>query len=361
MNRHRRRLLSLAALAVAAPRVARAAADGEVPRPQWAPHRDPSSAGFTPERLRRLRDVVSTLDTTALQIVVGGRIVFEYGDTSRVSYLASVRKSVLAMLYGRYVDNGTIRLSDTLGALGIDDLDGLSEREKGATVEHLLQARSGIYHPASNTGDDSAFAPPRGSVAPGTHHLYNNWDFNAAGGVFERATGLDIYDAFAADIAGPIGMQDFDRARQFKTGDPGKSRYLAYHFRLSTRDMARLGLLMLRGGDWGGRRILPVGWSERITRLVTPHEALIPDRRRRLGADQRWGYGHMWWVWDARSTEDPMRGAYDARGLFGQRITVVPSRDMVIAHKVDRGYRVEGDRLRRVTGQQYAEIVRLAL
>jgi CubicO group peptidase (beta-lactamase class C family) len=69
----------------------------------------------------------------------------------------------------------------------------------------------------------------------------------------------------------------------------------------------------------------------------------------------------MWWVWDAVDAADPLRGAYDARGLFGQRITVIPSRDMVIAHKVDRRYQVTAGQLRRVRSSHYAELVRLAL
>jgi CubicO group peptidase (beta-lactamase class C family) len=356
----RRFLLGMAAAGAAGRGIGAMPIGSAVPGMHWERHPDPASAGFTAQRVQMLRDFVAELDTTAVQIVVGGRIVFDHGDTAHVSYLASARKSVLAMLYGRYVENGKIRLADTLASVGIDDVEGLSESERTATVEHLLTARSGIYHPASNTGDDIKFAPARGSVPPGTRHLYNNWDFNAAGGVFERTTGIDIYDAFAADIAGLIGLQDFDRARQRKTGDPSKSRYLAYHFHLSTRDMARLGLLMLRGGDWGGRRILPDGWSGRITSLVTPHEDLIPERRRQLGKDQRWGYGYMWWVWDTVDATDPMRGAYEARGLFGQRITVIPSRDMVIAHKVDRRYRVAEGQRRRVRSSQYAELVRLA-
>ena len=206
-----------------------------------------------------------------------------------------------------------------------------------------LIASSGVYHAAGSPGDDPN-APPRGSRQPGTFFHYNNWDFNAAGAIFERATGRDIYDALASDLAAPLGMQDFDRARQRKTGDASKSRFLAYHMLLSTRDMARLGVLMLRGGRWGGRAILPAGWAQRITRLVTPYDELIPQRRRSLGAGQRWGYGCMWWVWDAQSSDDPMAGAYGARGLFGQHITVIPKLDMVIAHKVDSPRPAPGER-----------------
>jgi CubicO group peptidase (beta-lactamase class C family) len=41
-----------------------------------------------------------------------------------VSYLASVRKSILAMLYGNYVASGKVRLNQTLAEIGIDDLGG---------------------------------------------------------------------------------------------------------------------------------------------------------------------------------------------------------------------------------------------
>ena len=40
--------------------------------------------------------------------------------------------------------------------MGIDEIGGLTEEEKQATVRDLLTARSGIYHPASNDGDDLA-------------------------------------------------------------------------------------------------------------------------------------------------------------------------------------------------------------
>ncbi len=127
--------------------------------------------------------------------VVGGRVLMDYGDLQVISYLASVRKSVLSMLYGIYVERGAIDLDRTLEQLGIDDLGGLTAEEKQATVRHLLSARSGIYHAASNGGDDAASAPPRGSQRPGEYYLYNNWDFNALGTIFELSTGKDIYDA----------------------------------------------------------------------------------------------------------------------------------------------------------------------
>lgn len=48
-------------------------------------------------------------------VISRGKAVFEYGDVNQVSYLASCRKSVLAMLYGNYVASGKIQLNKTVG------------------------------------------------------------------------------------------------------------------------------------------------------------------------------------------------------------------------------------------------------
>jgi hypothetical protein len=54
----------------------------------------------------------------------------------------------------------------------MDDIGGLLPVEKKATVRHLITARSGIYHAASNAGDSSADAPDRGSQEPGEYFLH---------------------------------------------------------------------------------------------------------------------------------------------------------------------------------------------
>ena len=295
----------------------------------------PEDAGFSSVRLQAVRSWLEANDTTAMMVIVDGKRVFEYGDVHKLSYLASARKSLLALLYGKYVQQGTIRLDKTLKEVGIDDVGGLSDQELSATILDVISARSGVYHPASNEGDATASAPPRNSQRPGSYFLYNNWDFNVAGTVFEKLTGKDIYDAFEQDLAKPIGMEDFDRGLQRRTGDPNKSKHLAYHFVLSTVDMARLGQLMLQGGLWNGVQVVPSEWIRRMTSLITPLNELEPVQNRALGTGERWGYGYMTWVWDAPGSQGPLVGAFQASGYGGQFITVVPSLKMVVAHKVD--------------------------
>jgi len=275
-------------------------------------------------------------NVTGLVVIIGGKQVYSYGNTSETSYLASARKSILAMMYGKYVENGTIDLNRTLDDLIINgvirnDVQALLPIERQATILNCITARSGVHINGSNTGDDRAFFQPRGSMIPGTYYLYNNWDFNVSGSIFEGLTGKDIYDAFGEDLAVPLQFQDWFRNRQVKGGTTSISVYRAYHFYLSARDMARLGYLMLRNGKWNNDQLIPATWCSRSTKAFTPLGEMNPASRR----SGNFGYGYMWWVWDGTANTGAYKGAYMAQGAGGQYIVVLPALDMVIAQKRD--------------------------
>ena len=138
------------------------------PGAEWAKGK-PEDHGFDPAVLAKVPDYIraKNLGTTGLMVVSGGQVIFSYGDVAEVSYIASCRKSVLSMMYGKYVRNGTIKLSETVGELGIDDVGGLLPSEKRATVRDLITARSGCYHPASNPGGKTK-GLTRGKTMPGS-------------------------------------------------------------------------------------------------------------------------------------------------------------------------------------------------
>ena len=299
------------------------------PGATWDSIPDARAAGWDPAALEKVRALLSETPSTGFIAISGGKVLMTYGDLTAISYLASVRKSVLSMLYGNYVRNGTIHLDRTVAELGFDDVGGLSAQEKLATIRDLISARSGVYHPASNGGDDTDSAPPRDSALHGTYYLYNNWDFNAAGAAFEKETGRNIYDALESDIARPIEMQDFKRSDQRKSGDTTRSRFLAYHMYFSTRDMARIGYLMLREGNWRGRQLVPRDWVRKSTSAITPVSQMNPSHRRQ----EQFGYGYLWWVWDGAAARGPYAGAFTGLGAVGQHITILPALDLVVAHK----------------------------
>jgi CubicO group peptidase (beta-lactamase class C family) len=308
------------------------------------PVADPESVGFQKDKLEKVAEYAKeNTGTTGLVVVVNGKIIYTYGDIKQVSYTASCRKSILSMLYGKYVVDGTIKLDETIGQLGIDDVQGLLPQEKEATVYDLITARSGVYHPASNPGGiPEGKKYERGVTPHGTRFVYNNWDFNVAGTVFTLKTGLDIYDALERNLAIPLGMEDFDRARHKLSGNAEMSKHLAYYMHFSTRDMARLGQLMLQKGRWNGEQLIPEEWVTRSTSVVTP-----------LNREFHCGYGILWWLLADKQYPEQFKGAFSAQGMYGQFITVFPAMNMVVAHKS------AGNSKKSTKESQYRHILRL--
>lgn len=329
-------VLALVALAGALPGLS-CAAPAPVPGEHWSRYADPAAAGFDAAGLEAARAFSEEIGSGAVMVVDGrGVAVAAWGEVDRRFRCASMRKSFLSALIGVAVDAGELDLGATLADLGVDDLQPLSTVETRATVEQLIQARSGIYHPAAYEPPDMKHRrPERGSAAPGERFFYNNWDFNAAGYVYQRATGRSIYDAFDRLLARPLGMEDWRLEDGFDHYERRLSRMPAYTFRLSTRDGARFGLLYLHRGRWGGRRIVPSEWIDRSWQSYSQ-------------AFERAGYGYLWWIYQPGSlAEHPELTMYVARGLGGQMIAVIPGADLVVAHSADTdfGPGADADRL----------------
>lgn len=302
--------LLLAILLFAASSVA-----ADYPGKDWASH---SRAGWSEPLLKAAREYLASQKTQSVMIVQSGQVVDQWGDVTRKIPLRSVRKSFLSALYGIHVAEGHIDLGKTLGELGIDDnAPSLTAIEKQATVLDLLRSRSGVYHSVvRETPRMAAIRPPRGSQLPGAYWYYNNWDFNVLGTIFEKLTGKNIFEEFEQRIAGPIGMQDFTARDGIYQSGPG-SIHRQYMFSISARDMARFGHLYLRGGRWGEKQIVPAEW---VVKSSAPYSIAREDLENPF-----FGYGLLWWTCD---------WGYSALGQDGHFIAVIPSKDLVVVHRV---------------------------
>ena len=311
-----------------------ASAEDRFPAATWD-HVSPAQSGWSTEGLADAQALSEQLHLTAFMAVHHGAVVAEWGDTAKRTELASVRKSLLSALIGIAVAEHKISLGSSMAELGIDDnAPSLTETEKTATVRMLLQARSGIYHPALyETAAMAAARPARGSHAPGTFWYYNNWDFNVLGTIYEHATGSGIYDALDRLIARPIGMQDYrPQDGEYFTGFDSVHR--AYPIRMSARDLARFALLYLHDGNWAGRQIVPADWV---------HESTQPYSFSRNG---RTGYAYLWWTAPAEPAPDGLpNGTFFALGAGGQYAFVLPASDLVVVGRVDRDQKLPEPRL----------------
>lgn len=300
---------------------------------------DPGKIGFSKKKLDSLGIFLEKAGSSSLMILADGKEVYQWGNTDKKLLVHSIRKALLNSLYGIYIENGTIDTTLTLQELEIDDIQpGLSEIEKSATIADLLKSRSGIYHNAAAVAKSMLDKmPERGSHKPNEVYYYNNWDFNTLGFILEKLTGEDLYDLFHRHIAQPLGMSynnnivtvkdpddnweipDVDGFYQYETN---KSRYPAYHFRLSAKDLALYGQLYLNNGKWNGEQIIPEEWIERSTKPYS-----ITNENYGIG------YGMLWNV--LVPNENRNTKSYFHTGVGIHMLGIYPESNLVLIHRVN--------------------------
>jgi len=288
----------------------------------------PEDVGWSSAALEDAHAFAEQSGYAAVMAATDGQVFFSWGNIDRHYWCHSIRKPFLSALYGIYLEAGDLDLQATLAELEIDDIPpSLTEAEKQATVQQLLQSRSGIYHEAAaEAAAMIALRPERGSHAPGTFFYYNNWDFNALGTIFEQETGIGIFDAFQTHLAGPMGMEDFSADSCTYQYELEKSSHPAYHFRMSARDMLRFATLYQMNGAWGNRQIVPTHWIEEST-----HAYSVEDSASGLS------YGYMWRVFPEGSAISEMIGhaGYYHTGVGVHAMIIVPELKLVLVERYD--------------------------
>jgi CubicO group peptidase (beta-lactamase class C family) len=302
------------------------------PGEHWQKPETPEQLGWSSEKLAEANAYSKQIGSAAVMIVDDGVVVDAWGDITRRFQCHSMRKSLMSALIGVHVDEGNIDLSKTMEDLGIDRMEpSLTAEEKQATVSDLIKARSGIYIPALGESPDMrAMRPKRHSHPPGTFWYYNNWDFNALGTIFEQETGAGIFKEFETRFAKPLQMEDFDVSycRYLSSADYSNAPYSPhryYLFRVSARDLARVGLLFLREGQWQNQQIVSANWVKESTASYS-----------KRGHDG--GYGYMWWTGVNRgllANVNVKKHSYFAAGWGGHRVFVLPYRKLVVIHRVN--------------------------
>jgi CubicO group peptidase (beta-lactamase class C family) len=151
---------------------------------------------------------------------------------------------------------------------------------------------------------------------PGTVWEYSDAAFAHLSFIFSKAAGQEIGDYMKQRVFDPIGVQNFGWDRQGGAGHMGPHTNAHSGLRLSARDFARLGYLMLHNGVWQGRQIVPSEWVQSATRS---------------SQDLNRNYGYTFWVNTAGGQWPNLpKDAFAFRGYGSNRCYVVPSLDLVV-------------------------------
>ncbi len=263
-------------------------------------------------------------------ILRGGRIVAEWGDTTRPEMTFSVTKSALSVVAGLAYDDGLLPdPGQRVGAL-VSGPWFEGEHNGAITWAHLLQQTSDWSGTLWDThdwadrpeGDDPANRPLH---APGTHYKYNDVRVNLLALALLELHREPLPRLFRRRVMDPIGASSSWRWHGYENswvtldGLRMQSVSGGGHFGggmfISTRDLARFGLLLERDGQWDDRRLLSSEWI----RWSTKPSPVKPD------------YGYLWWLNTGREAIPAApESAFRAAGFGGNHVYVDREHDLVI-------------------------------
>jgi len=266
----------------------------------------------------------------SLLIVRRGYLVFnEYVDSTtpqQIQPLTTATATVTGLLVGIAVREGRLRPTDGVAQFFPEYANRLANT--GVIVDALLDMRSGINFNEEGPGPPSLETLLRSddwlryivstgiTGAPGDRWNYSSADAIYLGGVLHAVTGEPASAYAKRTLFAPLGIG----AYTWVAGRPNELPQMGGGLALTAPDMARLGYLMLRKGQWGATPIVTPAW------LASMGERKSPSVVEWLGYTL--DFGRMLWELPIRGSGDPSLVA--AAGTGGQWIIVVPSRDIVI-------------------------------
>ena len=146
---------------------------------------------------------------------------------------------------------------------------------------------------------------------PGSRYKYIDGVSVLIGKILREATGQRIDNWARENLFRPIGITDF----YWKITPDGAADTEGGLY-LKPQDLARIGYLFLRGGNWNGTQVLSENWIDASIKPVTP------DAR-----ENAVGYGYQWWV---PQHEDGETQIFAGNGYGGQRLMVSKAHDLVL-------------------------------
>ncbi|MDF2191804.1 serine hydrolase [Paraflavitalea sp. CAU 1676] len=274
-----------------------------------------------------LQTLLKEIGTVAVLVVRNDSLLYErydegYTDSSW-SGSFSMAKSITSLLVGAALKDGSIgSLQDPVGnylpefAVGnkaavkiIDLLTMSSGSDWDESYSNPLSVTTQAYY-----GSDIYKTATGVNIihTPGTLHSYKSGDTQLLGLIVEKATGKSLSAYASEKLWKPLGAE---HPALWSTDHTGGHEKAYCCFNTNVRDFARLGRLMLDSGRWKGYEIITPDYFQAS---ITP--CGIKDE----GGNACDYYGYQWWIVPTR------QDIYYARGILGQYIIMIPSKNMVV-------------------------------
>lgn len=284
------------------------------------------SLGWNRDSLANLLSYLESKHTYGFIVLHKGRIAVEqyWNDwNANTPYMiASAGKTVTAFLVGTMQEKELLSIEDETSAyLGEGWSSAPPEKESQITIRHHLSMTTGL----SEEGDQCMEPSCLSFIAEaGSRWAYHSGAYNLLNLILEKASGSSLSEITKQHLADKIGWQHWSWENHILT--------------MSTRDMAKFGLLMLNDGNWKGETLL--GDTTYFNNMIAPSSELNKS------------YGYLWWLNGQESfmvtgDENVHEGwlvptapkdMYAAMGKGDKKIYIVPSLDLVVVrHGHDTG------------------------
>lgn len=252
--------------------------------------------------------------------IIGERYLRGFSKDSKILGW-SMTKSILATLYGILEYEGKIKMDDTPFSEEIS----MKNPKGNITINHLLRMQSGLawdenYFKISDVtkmlflDSDMTLAQRNKNViaAPSLVWNYSSGTTNLLSGILREQfnTHQEYLDFPYKALIDKIGMNSM----LLETDLEGNYILSSYGW-ATTRDWAKFGILYLNKGDWNGERIFSESWSDYVAKPTINSNGT---------------YGAHFWLNAESKYQDIPTDLYSVNGFQGQRIFIIPSKDLVV-------------------------------
>lgn len=237
-------------------------------------------------------------------------------DIKTLHPLSSVTKSISSLAVGLAIDKGHIGINDKISKY-FPDIDSINQE---ITIEHVLKMKAGfvdeqeLWRESNNV--IKAVLSRKCTFNPEEKFHYDNGTSEIIPGIIKASTGVHLDEYLKQNLFEPMLIKKFDWEMYKSNGYPSASGSL----RLTPRDMAKIGQLVLNKGIWNNQQIISENW---INNMITKHSFVSEDKN-----GKAW-YGYLWWICETK-IENKKIEYYFASGYGSKFIFIVPSLHMVV-------------------------------
>ncbi|MFC2135411.1 serine hydrolase domain-containing protein [Bacteroidota bacterium] len=285
-----------------------------------------------PQGLTDAYDILTASpDTRCLLVERNGVLVQEEylnGYTAERFYdLRSVTKSIISILIGIAIDQGSINSVDETIEDYLGDILPDLEPEKGAlTIRHLITMTTGLpWRELGYTSTDfSSWVTSDDQImwildkplfdTPGEYWNYNTGASHILSAILTSATGLSAKDFAQQYLLTPLEGEVGDWSVDSRDNNFG-----GHGINFTAPDMIKIGRMMLNGGVYNGTQIVSAEWIEESTQFLYSTNWAVPYGN---------GYGYLWWMGFDGATGTTF---FWAMGYGGQFLICIPEYNTVIA------------------------------